>query len=160
MDFQSFFDYPGQESADAARQLVFLPNLSPEGWGKLLARTGAQRFRAGEVVVRAGEAQPALYIVASGSLEVLRAGRRGRERRVAVIEQGSVFGEQSFFDRLPRSATVRALSDGELRSLTPEAFEVLAAREPDLARMILLDLGRILSLRLRATSALAARLAE
>jgi hypothetical protein len=37
---------------------------------------------------------------------------------------------------------------------------VLAAREPDLARMILLDLGRILSLRLRSTSALAARLAE
>jgi CRP-like cAMP-binding protein len=110
--------------------------------------------------VRAGDAQPALYIVASGSLEVLGTDRRGRERRVAVIDQGSVFGEQSFFDRLPRSATVRALTDGELRSLTPEAFEVLAAREPDLARMVLLDLGRILSLRLRATSALAARLAE
>jgi CRP-like cAMP-binding protein len=77
---------------------------------------------------------------------------------MVVIEQGSVFGEQSFFDGCP--ATVRALSDGELRSLTPEAFEVLAAREPDLARMILLDLGRILSLRLRSTSALAARLAE
>jgi CRP-like cAMP-binding protein len=160
MDFQSFFDYPGETAADEARQLVFLADLSPEGWGKLLARTGAQRFRAGEVLVRAGDAQPALYIVASGSLEVLGADRRGRERRVAVIEQGSVFGEQSFFDRLPRSATVRALTDGELRSLTPEAFEVLAAREPDLARMVLLDLGRILSLRLRATSALAARLAE
>lgn len=160
MDFQSFFDYPGETSADDARQLVFLADLSPEGWGKLLARTGAQRFRAGEVLVHAGEAQPALYIVASGSLEVLGTDRRGRERRVAVIEQGSVFGEQSFFDRLPRSATVRALTDGELRSLTPEAFEVLAAREPDLARMVLLDLGRILSLRLRATSALAARLAE
>jgi CRP-like cAMP-binding protein len=160
MDFQSFFDYPGQETADESRQLVFLPRLSPEGWGKLLARTGAQRFRAGDVVVRAGETQPALYIVASGTLEVVGEGRRGKERRMAVIEQGSVFGEQSFFDGLPRSATVRALSDGELRSLTPEAFEVLAAREPDLARMILLDLGRILSLRLRSTSALAARLAE
>lgn len=160
MDFQSFFDYPGETAAEAARQLVFLADLSPEGWGKLLARTGAQRFRAGEVLVRAGEAQPALYIVASGSLEVLGTDRRGRERRVAVIDQGSVFGEQSFFDRLPRSATVRALTAGELRSLTPEAFEVLAAREPDLARRVLLDLGRILSLRLRATSALAARLAE
>jgi CRP/FNR family transcriptional regulator, cyclic AMP receptor protein len=160
MDFQNFFDYPGQETDDESRQLVFLPRLSPEGWGKLLARTGAQRFRAGDVVVRAGETQPALYIVASGSLEVVGEGRRSKERRMAVIEQGSVFGEQSFFDGLPRSATVRALSDGELRSLTPEAFEVLAAREPDLARMILLDLGRILSLRLRSTSALAARLAE
>ena len=160
MDFQHFFDYPGQENADESRQLVFLPHLSPEGWSKLLARTGAQRFRAGDVVVRAGETQPALYIVASGSLEVVGEGRRGKERRMAMIDQGSVFGEQSFFDGLPRSATVRALSDGELRSLTPEAFEVLAAREPDLARMILLDLGRILSLRLRSTSALAARLAE
>jgi CRP-like cAMP-binding protein len=160
VDFQSFFDYPGETGADDARQLVFLPNLSPEGWGKLLARTGAQRFRAGDVVVRAGETHPALYIVATGSLEVVGDARRGRERRVAVIEQGSVFGEQSFFDGLPRSATVRALTDGELRSLTRDAFEVLAAREPDLARMILLDLGRILSLRLRATSALAARLVE
>ena len=59
-----------------------------------------------------------------------------------------------------RETGVRALSDGELRSLTPEAFEVLAAREPDLARTMLLALGRILSLRLRSTSALAARLAE
>ena len=78
--------------------------------------------------------EPALYLVASGSLEVIGEGRRGRERRMAVIEQGSVFGEQSFFDGLPRSATVRALSDGELRSLTPEAFEVLAARASPTSR--------------------------
>jgi CRP-like cAMP-binding protein len=160
MDFANFFNYPGSEEAPDAQQLVFLPRLSPEGWTKLLARTGSQRFRAGEVVVRAGESQPALFIVASGSLEVLAESGKGRERRVVVIEPGSVFGEQSFFDGLPRSATVRALSDGELRSLTRDAFEVLAAREPDLARAILLDLGRILSLRLRRTSALAARLAE
>ena len=88
MDFQSFFDYPGQETDDESRQLVFLPRLSPEGWSKLLARTGAQRFRAGDVVVRAGETQPALYIVASGSLEVVGEGRRGKERRMAVIDQG------------------------------------------------------------------------
>jgi hypothetical protein len=37
---------------------------------------------------------------------------------------------------------------------------VLAAREPELARALLLDLGRILSLRLRHTSALVARFAE
>jgi CRP-like cAMP-binding protein len=160
MDFANFFNYPGNEAAGEGQELVFLPRLAPEGWTKLLARTGAQRFRAGEVVVRAGETQPALFIVASGTLEVLAESGRAGERRIAVIEPGSVFGEQSFFDGLPRSATVRALSDGELRSLTREAFEVLAAREPDLARMALLDLGRILSLRLRRTSALAAKLAE
>jgi CRP-like cAMP-binding protein len=160
MDFRSFFDYPDQEQSPDAQELVFLSRLSQDGWTKILARTGVQRFSAGDEVVRAGEVQPALFIVASGSLEVLAdAGRKG-QRRIAVIEPGYVFGEQSFFDGLPRSATVRALSAGELRSLTREAFEVLAAREPDLARMMLLDLGRILSIRLRRTSALIAKLVE
>jgi CRP-like cAMP-binding protein len=160
MDFGNFFNYPGGDSGVPAQELVFLARLAPEGWAKLLARTGVRRFRTGEVVIREGETQPALFIVASGRLEVFAEHARGGERRFSAIEPGSVFGEQSFFDGLPRSATVRALSDGELRSLTRDAFEVLAAREPDLARAILLDLGRILSLRLRRTSALATRLVD
>ena len=157
MDFRDYFDYPGAETTAEADELVLLPRLPPEGWQKLLAWTGVQRFRAGETLVRAGDTHPALFIVTSGSLEVLAEGERGEPRRIAVIEAGSVFGEQAFFDGLPRSASVRALTDGEVRSLTREAFEVLAAREPELARALLFDLGRILSLRLRRTSALVAR---
>jgi len=160
VDFRDFFDYPGAAPAADANDLVLLPRLPPEGWQKLLARTGVQRFHAGETLVRAGDTQPALFIVVSGSLEVLAEPDRGKERRISVIEAGSVFGEQAFFDGLPRSASVRALSDGEVRSLTREAFAVLAAREPELARALLLDLGRILSLRLRQTSALVARFVE
>jgi hypothetical protein len=37
----------------------------------------------------------------------------------------------------------------DLFVLSQEAFEVLAAREPALARAMLLDLGRLLALRLR-----------
>jgi CRP-like cAMP-binding protein len=42
------------------------------------------------------------------------------------------------------------MSDGEVMRLSYEAFESLSARNPALARHILLDLGRILSARLRA----------
>lgn len=160
MEFGGFFDYPGQESAGEAGDLVLLPQLAPESWAKLLARTGVQRFRAGDMLVRAGDAQPALYIVASGTLEVLAPADDGEGRRIALIAPGSVFGEQAFFDGLPRSASVRALSDGEVRSLTREAFEVLSAREPELARALVFDLARILSMRLRRTSALVSRLIE
>jgi CRP-like cAMP-binding protein len=45
---------------------------------------------------------------------------------------------------------VEAVSDGEVMRLSYDAFESLSARNPALARHILLDLGRILAARLRA----------
>ena len=111
-----------------------------------------RRFSAGELVVHQGGAEQELYIVTRGRLEVLVGDQRDW-KRVAVIEPGSVFGEQSFVDGKPRSASVRALSDGEIRTLSLESFEVLAAKDPALMRAVVFDLARILSLRLRQTTA-------
>jgi CRP/FNR family transcriptional regulator, cyclic AMP receptor protein len=156
MDFTSLFDYPGAGAARAPQveeEPVFLAHATPEDWVKLIDHTEARRFAAGDVVVREGSSAQELYIVTRGSLEVLVEGdKAGELRKIAAIEPGSVFGEQSFFDGKPRSASVRARSDGEIRSLTVAAFEVLAAKEPALARMVLFDLARILSLRLRQTT--------
>jgi CRP-like cAMP-binding protein len=92
--------------------------------------------------VRAGDDDRALYLVLSGRLQALVGG-------ATSIDAGSVFGELAFLDGLPRSATVRALEDGEALRLSFDAFETLAARHPELGRAILLDLGRIAALRLR-----------
>ncbi len=153
MDFTSLFDYSGTAQAAPAEELVFLAHATPEDWAKLIDHTEARRFAAGEVVVREGSAAQELCIVTRGSLEVLVEGdKAGELRKIATIDPGSVFGEQSFFDGKPRSASVRALADGEIRRLTLASFEVLAAKEPALARMVLFDLARILSLRLRETT--------
>jgi CRP-like cAMP-binding protein len=63
-----------------------------------------------------------------------------------------VFGEQSFFDGLPRSANVWAHADGELLVLTFDAYTQFADDEPNLARDLVFSLARILSLRLRNTT--------
>jgi CRP/FNR family cyclic AMP-dependent transcriptional regulator len=109
-------------------------------------------------VIRDGEVDRALYVVVAGELEVLLPVRGRQVHRLATIETGSVFGEQAFLDGLPRSATIRATSDGELLRLSLESFEVLAAREPELARSILFELGRIVSIRLRDNAAMIAQL--
>jgi CRP/FNR family transcriptional regulator, cyclic AMP receptor protein len=151
MDFTSLFDYSGTARPQRAEEeLVFLPGATPDDWAKLIDHTEARRFAAGDVVVREGSTAQELYIVTRGSLEVLVEGdKAGELRKIAAIEAGWVFGEQSFFDGKPRSASVRARTDGEIRRLTLPAFEVLAAKEPALARVMLFDLARILSLRLR-----------
>jgi CRP-like cAMP-binding protein len=122
---------------------------------RLFRYTTARSFSAGEVVIQHGDVDGSVHIVRSGTLEVLLPGRPGGAlERVALIEPGSIFGEQSFFDGKPRSATVRALGETHILALDRDAFDVLAAREPELSRVVLFDLARILSLRLRRTTAL------
>jgi CRP-like cAMP-binding protein len=139
-----FFLYDGSRPGDDV-EMVILPRLSEDGWRRLLAYVVRRNFSAGELVIREGDRDRSLHLVAEGTLQI--APRRGRPP--LVVSAGSVIGEISFFDGLPRSADVRALSDGALATLSYEHLEVLAAREPALARELLLDLGRILARRLR-----------
>jgi CRP-like cAMP-binding protein len=155
MDFSEFFNYEGQTPEHSSSDFVFLADLPVEEWEHILAVTQCYRYNEGDVVVHQGDASRALYIVASGELEVVFIGANGEINPISSIHPLSVFGEQSFLDGLPRSATVRAKMASELRMLTREDFDILAARYPDLARQLLLDLGRILSLRLRAMMAIA-----
>ena len=55
----------------------------------------------------------------------------------------------AFFDGKPRSAHIVAREDVEILCLEIDRFEQLAAWRPRVAQRLLLDLGRVLSLRLR-----------
>lgn len=156
----TFFDYPdGDEgrpgraaAGGASDELVCFAQLHRAEWDRLLAVMERRRFTAGDVVMRAGDVDRSLYLIATGTVEV-RVGEGRDARTVRVQGPGTILGEVAFFDGRPRSATVRALEDGEVLRLGDEAFHGLAGRHPDLGRKILLDLGRVLAVRLRQAEA-------
>jgi len=150
MTLKNFFDYPTQEQDHTAEELVFLPHWDAERWKKLLNYAGKLKFQQGDVIIKYGDRDRAIYIIIEGQLEILIPHQGKKQlQRTQVREAGSVIGEQAFIDKMPRSATVRAITDGEMLRLNETAFEVLAAREPELARDILFDLARLLSIKLR-----------
>jgi CRP-like cAMP-binding protein len=155
MDFSAFFESDG--TGEAAKTDVFLAHLDEEDWRSFLSVAQRRAFQPGETLVSQGEVSRSFYLAASGRLEVIATDSDGAERHVYFVEPLSIFGEQAFFDGYPRSASVKALSAGELYGITPDAFEVLSARHPDIARVALFDLGRILSLRLREMTDFALR---
>ena len=55
-----------------------------------------------------GRKGTSLFIVAEGNLEVMVRQKDGVDLPVAVLEQGSVFGEMSLLTGQRRSATVRS----------------------------------------------------
>lgn len=136
MDTSSFFNYPTLGGPAPARG-------EPQ-WDAVLAHAQTRRFRRSEIVIAAGEADRSLYVLTDGRLEVVEGSPR------APIAAPAVVGEAAFFDGRPRAVGLRALTDGEILRLGYDAFEALAARDPLVARAFLIDLGRILSERLRA----------
>ena len=154
----SLFDYPDAVGHLSDDDFVFLPEWSEDEWAQLLRHAEARSFEAGDLVIRSGDTENSLAIIAEGHLEVLRPrGRLGRLAVVHVCRTGSVIGEQAFVDGRPRSATVRAVSAGRLLRLGRDNFETFSGHYPALARRFLYDLARILSLRLRQANALLER---
>lgn len=150
-----FFDYPEQADDASGGGLVFLPEWTEEDWALLARHAELRPFRAGEEAIRAGETDRSLGIVVEGRLEVLiPRGKLRKPLRLEVCDAGTVVGEQAFIDGQPRSATIRALTDGKLLRLTLDAFDVFSTHHPVLGRKMLFDLARILSLRLRRASQL------
>jgi CRP-like cAMP-binding protein len=136
-----FFDYPTENEPDQEHGLPgFLNDRGEDDWGMLLDHAETLIFRPGDLVLRAGQQDRALYLLVDGWLRAPS----------GVIHPITTVGEAAFLDGAPRAVDVEAMSDGEVMRLSFEGFEALAARNPALARHILLDLGRILSARLRA----------
>jgi CRP-like cAMP-binding protein len=142
----SFFNYPAGQSGPG---WGFLDSASERGYAQFKAHCEVKRFADGETIVKAGSLDRSLWVVLGGDLEVQVPGKGG----VSRVGAGTVFGEVAFFDAAPRSADVIARGSVELLVLTFDAFERLAAAEPELARTLLMDLGRFLAQRLRAADA-------
>ena len=77
---------------------------------ELLARLSVVRLRAGEMVLREGEAGDACYLIAAGQ----GARHQGRRRRWRELGPGSFFGEFAVLSDQRRHASVTAIEPVEL----------------------------------------------
>jgi CRP/FNR family transcriptional regulator, cyclic AMP receptor protein len=136
------FDYPDQTASLARRAL--LSDLHDDEVATIVSYAQHRRFADGEVAVRHGERDRSVFLVVSGTFEV-----RGGGRRHGVLEAGAIFGELSFFDAAPRSADVVAVGVAEALMMTLATFDRLRLNEPRLAVLLLMDLGRVVTSRLR-----------
>ena len=101
-----------------------------------------QQFAPGAVLLLEGERSGRLYILAEGSVELLRA-----ETQVALVDEvGSVFGEMSVLLDRPHTATVRAASP--VGAFVVEDAASFLKSNPEIA----FSLGRILAERLNAAT--------
>jgi aquaporin Z len=103
---------------------------------------GYRLVSAGEVVMREGDAAAEAYVIERGVLEVLRDRSGTAPISVARLVKGDWVGEMSLLLDEPRTATVIALSDAQLRRVTKPDFGRILAGDPERTQVLLRQLAR------------------
>lgn len=138
------------------REVGLFGALSDEFLDHLAKTLSVKRVMVGETVFREGEPAREMYVVLEGEMEVLKKSRRGRDTRVAILGPNDCFGEMSIIDMQPRSATVRALGSARLLRISTEEMDALYRHDLKSYSLIVLNIARDLSRRLRVTDGLLA----
>ena len=101
-----------------------------------------------QVVIRQGEIGDCMFAIQKGRVEVLREAE-GNDCRVAILEEGDIFGEMAIFEKEVRSATVRALGEVCVLTIDKRTFLRRVQEDPSLA----FNLVRLMSQRIRRLNA-------
>lgn len=132
------------------RCLAFLEQWEAE---TLLAAMEIVSYAAGTQIFKKGDPADCLYFLQAGQVAVQnRTGFGERTQVVALLDPGAPVGEKGLLDDRSRGATLMAVKDSKLLSLSHIAFDRLSVETPDLAIKLLKWLLNRVSLRLEKNS--------
>ncbi|HMF41564.1 MAG TPA: cyclic nucleotide-binding domain-containing protein [Polyangia bacterium] len=98
----------------------------------LLKRFEGHDLEPNTVIIREGDAGQGLFVILLGEVEVLRRDPAGRDKTVAKLGAGEVFGEMSLLGDKPTTATVKTLSRTTIMFLGRDYFRRLVQALPPL----------------------------
>jgi len=98
-------------------------------------------YEPGAVIIREGENGDSIFLIGSGSAEAVLAANGEPAIVLSVMRRGETFGEMGFFERRPRSATVRAREACLVLEIKGQALRGLADTHPELGFRILLQVS-------------------
>lgn len=88
-------------------------------------------YPAGHVLFSEGDTGDKMYVIKSGSVEVIRG-----QAVIAELGADRFFGEMALVSEGPRNATIKIKNDAELLVLTKEDFHHLLKTNPTIATMV------------------------
>jgi len=137
------------ERKSLLREVPLFAGLEDEHIAALAAMLVEKRHRKGSVIFFEGDPGDALFVVASGMVKIYRVAEDGREKTLAILGPGDIFGEMALLDEEPRSAIAETLEATTLFSLHRKEFLAFLSANPARAIHII----KVLCGRLRQANA-------
>lgn len=123
--------------------------LSDETMDLFLQRAELSTAAPGDLIVREGEPGSKFYLIKSGAVRIVKKLGAPDEVQLARLEARDFFGEMCVLETLPRAASVVAAESTEILAIPSTAFYHLYRARPDQYSILVLNIARDLSRRLR-----------
>lgn len=130
----------------------FFEDLSKRELKKIERIVHRRRYMPGEEIFPENQPGVGMYIIKSGSVDILMGLEDGDTRTLAHLEEGDFTGEMTLLDEAPRSASAVACEETEIIGFfRPDMFGLIE-RDPRLGLKIVLRLAHMMAERLRYTN--------
>ena len=100
-------------------------------------------FKKGQIVLKEGNTDRDAYIIEHGECEVIK-----NEEVIATLGPNEIFGELGWLQHIPRSATVKAVSDCTLRVIKEEEASLFMEHNPKalipVLKIVCIRMGQLL----------------
>jgi small-conductance mechanosensitive channel len=116
------------------REVEYFENLTDLELRQLIEVGYRQRLRPQEFLFRENDPGDAFYMILSGSVEVFV---EAIDKHLNNLGSGEFFGELSLMLGIPRTASVRALSETILFTINKEGFQKVLTEQQDLSEQII-----------------------
>ncbi|MFW5728237.1 MAG: cyclic nucleotide-binding domain-containing protein [bacterium] len=132
--------------------------VTEEAFAEIRPLVQTLEFVPGQDIVTEGAVNDRIYLIVKGSVEILKAfpQRPGEFRRITNMREGDTFGEMELIDIQPCAATVRALEATTTLTLSNRDLYSISKRDMKTYAILIMNLAREISRRLRATDELVA----
>ncbi len=147
-----------QAKPDDLRDIGLFGALSEAALTFLTQRLRVDHLEPGKFAFKEGEPGRDFFVLLEGEMEVLKRSQSGHDARVALLGPGDWFGEMSVVDVEPRSASVRATASSRLLCISAADLDALYRHDLKSYAIVVLNLARELSRRLRVADTLLADL--
>lgn len=116
--------------AKLLRDVQFFADLTDAEVAAIAPIVNKKIFKTGETVFRESEDGQSLFIIRKGEVKACKTAPDGELFTLTIMKDGDIFGEMSFLDGRPRSATIVAVSDLDTYVIDKKDFETLVDGNP------------------------------
>ena len=122
----------------------FFGGLLPDQIKQILPHVADGSYKTGDDIITEGTTNDKIYFILEGKVAVIKQG-------ITLTEfgEGDTFGEMEVLDVMPSAATIRALTDTQIISVSNRALREIYKADIHSFSLIIMNLARDLSRRLR-----------
>jgi len=140
------------ENIEVLKKIFLFKGLTSFELIKINRIINSKKVKKGEVIISENSSGNSIYIVKKGSVKINKLLKNTQRRTLTTLMDFDFFGEMSFIDGFPRSASVIAVTDTELIEINGDEFKKLLLKDTPLALKIYINLTQILCKRLRVAN--------